>query len=105
MSDSRMPEFMKTYFVACTPATIVFWLLMIICTLTSIVLLIESGLTNKLVIYILINLLTIFLYSFMVTTFCRAWGDYGGWLYVLAPLLFAIIMAVFGGFAHDSVKQ
>jgi hypothetical protein len=101
--DYKTPEFMKTYFVACTPATLVFWLLMALCTVVVLISLINQGITSNLVLYILVNLVTIFVYSFMVTTFCRAWGEAGGWLYLLAPLIFAVLMAVLGGMAQTNL--
>lgn len=89
-------NFIETYFRGCKPANFVFLFLIIILTLTTLLYFIEQGVSKLFVIYLLTNLITILLYSFMVTTFCRAWGEYAGWLYILVPILIGILMAVFG---------
>lgn len=99
----RTQDIMKTYFIACNPALLVFWVSMAICALVVLLALFKQGVTNALVYYILVNLITIFLYSFMVTTFCKAWGDIGGWLYVLVPIFLAVLLAVSGGVANDKL--
>jgi hypothetical protein len=94
MSDTT--KFIETYFRGCKPANFVFLFLMIIFSLSVLLYFIQEGVSRIFLIYLITNLITILLYSFMVTTFCRAWGEEAGWLYVLVPLVIGLLMSLFG---------